>query len=635
MRKLNSPSPFRVPGNKAPRDKRVYLSSLIGRNKRMTLGRAGCYLAIFVMLGASAMLALSAADRAVGTAWGGLLEASSPGDFVLPASGFIVVEMADAFAEEELCEEETDLGFLYSSKGRSVEPCLLPLTKSNAEPPADEPQDREKESQRENLLVADGRPESGSGWSFSQFFGGGIADSTFTSGSGNAVVVGFDFPEHLVQEGGQYGGSGLGSGFGVSRMTVFQPRSTHGLSSGESSFSTANGALFASSAVSCSPFSKEAQKSGAEVSDSSASDYETVILSVGEDGGKMLVSEEDLGEESEEVLLAEVSVLWKEHVVKLGQTLSDIATAHGVSMNDIMKANELKNANRLSEKQILLIPNDSSAVEATLEQVLTRKARLVAAREKVLPIKITAYVVSDGDSLWSISNSQNLEIDTLIGCNDIRNINVIRPGVTLRVPNQDGVFYKVKKGDTLAGIGKKYSVAADRIKEANGQAVEPLVADKEIFLPGARPETSQVASQTKAGGTAKVTAASRNYRWPVVGKINSPFGWRRHPITRRRDFHTGIDIKSPRGRAIHASRAGVVDYSGWMGGYGKVVVINHGDGNSTLYAHCSTVSVRKGQRISQGQAIAAVGTTGRTTGPHLHFEIRRGNSPVNPLGLLK
>jgi len=78
-----------------------------------------------------------------------------------------------------------------------------------------------------------------------------------------------------------------------------------------------------------------------------------------------------------------------------------------------------------------------------------------------------------------------------------------------------------------------------------------------------------------------------------------------------------------------------VDYSGWMGGYGKVVVINHGDGNSTLYAHCSTLSVSKGQRISQGQVVAKVGTTGRATGPHLHFEIRKGNNPVNPLGYLK
>jgi murein DD-endopeptidase MepM/ murein hydrolase activator NlpD len=121
----------------------------------------------------------------------------------------------------------------------------------------------------------------------------------------------------------------------------------------------------------------------------------------------------------------------------------------------------------------------------------------------------------------------------------------------------------------------------------------------------------------------------------VVGKISSPFGWRRHPVTRRRDFHTGIDVRAPRGREIKAAKAGRVEYAGWMGGYGRVVVIRHNDGYSTLYAHCNSLSVRNGQSVSQGQTIASVGTSGRTTGPHLHFEIRQGKSPMNPLKLLR
>jgi murein DD-endopeptidase MepM/ murein hydrolase activator NlpD len=120
-----------------------------------------------------------------------------------------------------------------------------------------------------------------------------------------------------------------------------------------------------------------------------------------------------------------------------------------------------------------------------------------------------------------------------------------------------------------------------------------------------------------------------------MGKISSPFGWRRHPVTRRRDFHTGIDVRAPRGRAIKAAKAGRVEYAGWMGGYGRVVVVRHNDGLSTLYAHCNSLSVRNGQSVSQGQTIASVGTSGRTTGPHLHFEIRQGKSPMNPLKLLR
>ena len=234
-----------------------------------------------------------------------------------------------------------------------------------------------------------------------------------------------------------------------------------------------------------------------------------------------------------------------------------------------------ENANRLSEKQLLLIPNSSAAVERRWRSA-HRKARLVAAREKVLPIKITAYVVAEGDSLWSIANSQNIEIDTLFGCNDLRNPNVIRPGATLRIPNQDGIFHKIKSGETLAGVAKKYEIAADRIRQANGEAaLNPFPVGKEIFLPGARPEavesspssssSSRSAARSSKSAPAKVSSSSsRSYRWPVVGKINSPFGWRRHPVTRWRDFHTGIDIAP--GRTIQAARGGrgVLRLDGWL-----------------------------------------------------------------------
>ncbi|MBQ7215742.1 MAG: M23 family metallopeptidase, partial [Synergistaceae bacterium] len=124
------------------------------------------------------------------------------------------------------------------------------------------------------------------------------------------------------------------------------------------------------------------------------------------------------------------------------------------------------------------------------------------------------------------------------------------------------------------------------------------------------------------------------FRWPVMGRINSPFGWRQHPITRRKDFHTGIDIKADRNDPIKAAGSGRIVYSGWMGGYGKVLVIEHPNGQSTLYAHCSTLLAGKGASVSSGQLVARVGTTGRSTGPHLHFEVRNGNSPVNPIKYL-
>ncbi len=201
----------------------------------------------------------------------------------------------------------------------------------------------------------------------------------------------------------------------------------------------------------------------------------------------------------------------------------------------------------------------------------------------------------------------------------------------------------MRKGERIELVCKRYQVGLDRVRKVNPTIdVVSLKPGDEVFLPGARPEAvAEVRVENKKVKLVPVKEkglpqkGGRSYRWPVMGRINSPFGWRRHPVTRRRDFHTGIDIKASRGMVIRAARDGRVAYSGWMGGYGKVVVVEHTGGQSTLYAHCSSLLVPQGTRISQGQNIARVGTTGRSTGPHLHFEVRRGNSPVNPLQYLK
>jgi murein DD-endopeptidase MepM/ murein hydrolase activator NlpD len=378
-------------------------------------------------------------------------------------------------------------------------------------------------------------------------------------------------------------------------------------------------------------------------------DFESIILNTTDDGMRLPDdSLEDLpGMElpDEDIILAEVGVRWKEHVVKSGETLSDIVLQYsGVTAQDLLRANSLKDANRLAAQQIILVPNAPEFIEDTLEEVQTRKARVAALREQVLPLKVVSYVVAAGDSLWSIANSQNLEVDTLVGSNVFKNSAVLHPGVVLRIPNQDGIFYKFKKGDKIESVAKRYQVALDKIRKVNPTVdLVSLKADNEIFLPGARPEAiaESYAAEKKPGPSASksssgsIQKASRSFRWPVMGKINSPFGWRRHPITRRRDFHTGLDIKASRGTVIRSSREGQVVYSGWMGGYGKVVVVEHSGGQSTLYAHCSSLLVKQGSKVSVGQNIARVGSTGRTTGPHLHFEVRNGNSPVNPLQYLK
>ena len=119
--------------------------------------------------------------------------------------------------------------------------------------------------------------------------------------------------------------------------------------------------------------------------------------------------------------------------------------------------------------------------------------------------------------------------------------------------------------------------------------------------------------------------------WPISAEISSPFGWRANPMGGRGgEFHFGIDLRAPRGTPIRAAGGGTVSFAGWQGGYGNVVIINHGSGITTLYAHNTTNFVSEGQRVERGDIIASVGSTGRSTGPHVHFEVRINDTPVNP-----
>ncbi|MBR1657509.1 MAG: LysM peptidoglycan-binding domain-containing M23 family metallopeptidase [Synergistaceae bacterium] len=406
------------------------------------------------------------------------------------------------------------------------------------------------------------------------------------------------------------------------------------------------------------------------------SDYESITLSTAQPGNVLTPHDEDEEDDSEEVsvppvkakpdapLLAEEGPGWKEHAVKSGETLSDIASAYGnTTAQDIIRANGLKDANKLAENQLLLIPNTPEKTEDTLDEVHRRQMIVAANNEKFEPVKVREYIVTAGDSLWSISNNLNVDTETIRGSNNLKTSSALRPGAKLRIPNQDGIFYVLKAGETIEEVAKRYRVSMTKIKLVNeGVNVASLKADDEIFLPGAKPEAlrenkspvklaeakksepakkstpapaqNKTAAKTEKRQRSDVAVRTSGFRWPIMGRINSPFGWRTHPITKRRDFHTGIDIKANRNDPIKAAGSGRVVYSGWMGGYGKVLVIEHNNGQSTLYAHCSTLLFGKGANVSSGQLVAKIGTTGRSTGPHLHFEVRNGSSPVNPIKYL-
>ena len=135
-------------------------------------------------------------------------------------------------------------------------------------------------------------------------------------------------------------------------------------------------------------------------------------------------------------------------------------------------------------------------------------------------------------------------------------------------------------------------------------------------------------------GDKNIGGSTGTMTWPAEGEVTSPFGWRVHPIFGTQRLHTGIDIGADYGDAIRAADGGVVIHADWMGGYGNAVIIDHGNGISTLYAHNSQLLVSEGQTVSKGQTVARCGSTGYSTGPHLHFEVRQNGSPVNPLNYL-
>lgn len=198
-----------------------------------------------------------------------------------------------------------------------------------------------------------------------------------------------------------------------------------------------------------------------------------------------------------------------------------------------------------------------------------------------------------------------------------------------------GKYHTVAKGENLYRIGQRYGVPAQTLVRANGiRDVTVLQVGEKIWIPragepsGARDASSARAAQVAARSESR-KAGNMQFVWPVRGaRLSSHFG------TRRGRSHEGIDLAISKGTPIRAAEAGRVVHSGWLGDYGKVVIIKHAGYYRTVYAHASRLYVKRGEFVDRGQRIALVGSTGRSTGPHLHFEIRQRESPRNPVPYL-
>ena len=265
--------------------------------------------------------------------------------------------------------------------------------------------------------------------------------------------------------------------------------------------------------------------------------------------------------------------------------------------------------------EVLELKETELITETETKEELTPETEL---RRESLVEKIQIHQVKKGENLWVIAGKYNIDIDTLIGANDIANMNKIKIGDELRILPVKGILYKVNPGESLWTISKQFNISINKIVEANvidkPDLVQPGVT---LILPGAKPEFGY---QDRLG---------KRFIYPVNARISSYFG------ARWGKQHAGIDFAVNVGTEIKAARAGKIIYSQWSNGYGYTVVIEHQKGVRTLYAHNSKLLVRGGQWVEQGQVISLSGNTGNSTGPHLHFEVQINGQAVNPLNYIE
>ncbi|MFA5736691.1 MAG: M23 family metallopeptidase [Candidatus Paceibacterota bacterium] len=238
--------------------------------------------------------------------------------------------------------------------------------------------------------------------------------------------------------------------------------------------------------------------------------------------------------------------------------------------------------------------------------------------------QISVYIVRPGDNLSTIAQMYGVSVNTIRWANDLTKNSVIKEGQTLVILPITGIRYTVKKGDTLAGIIKKYGGDLDEIILYNDLEIEKgLTIGQIIIIPDGDygvPVAKSPAAGTSSGGKYKGPSYPGYFMRPITGGVR----------TQGLHGNNAVDLAAPYGTPIYAAASGQVILArptGYNGGYGGYLVISHPNGTQTLYSHCSSLAVISGQRVERGDVVGYIGSTGRSTGNHLHFEVR---GAVNP-----
>lgn len=298
-------------------------------------------------------------------------------------------------------------------------------------------------------------------------------------------------------------------------------------------------------------------------------------------------------------------------------------------------------ANGNSETDPFLPPDPGSDDDDS--GILARAPVPITIAPKRIRRDVEKYTVAPGDNVSNIAEKFGVSADSLLWANAKLedNPDMLSVGQVLNIPPVSGVLITVQNNDTLKAIADKYKTTKTKPEQLIQNIVElefnqerhalkepdyALTAGQFLMIPGgSKPYVPRVV--TAYSGAIPNTAArgTGNFGWPVSGRITQKF-WTRHP---------GIDIGAPTGSPIYAADSGYIIQAGWSNvGYGFMILINHGNGYLTRYAHLSVMNVEVGDSVKKGQIIGRVGSTGNSTGPHLHFEIIRGGAHRNPFGLL-
>ena len=250
--------------------------------------------------------------------------------------------------------------------------------------------------------------------------------------------------------------------------------------------------------------------------------------------------------------------------------------------------------------------------------------------EEKITLENLEYTIKKGDTIYDLSKEYKIKADYIYANNVEQNLRVLQIGKKIKIPTESGIFYAIKKGDTFDSISKRFEVDVKIIKEDN--EIDKLLIGTKIFL--REPKVSKYLNSFRQEYVKKTNIGT--FANPLLAmSVTSSFGNRNHPVLKKVLSHGGVDLKAKTGTRVMSARSGTVSFAGNASGYGKLIIIKHDNGYETRYAHLSKINVKKGQKVSQKELIGLSGATGRVTGPHLHFEIRKNGKIENPLVYLK